>query len=124
MNLTQSHLAFYREKKTPTPQWAIDMLAKKKYPWSNKASITSVDGLINSQVEKKPYWHEAHNACVLVRGAKRIMDSKHFRPSSDWPYTSLEAYLYHLAFSPCVPGGARRSAYARRWYNRLYRRAS
>ncbi len=122
MNLTQSHLDFYRQKKTPTPQWAVDMLAKKKYPWSNRVGVTDIHSLINSQ-EKGDRRLEACNLCSLIRRAGEILARPGYRPSPDWPYTCIREYVADLAFFPCSTSSKRRTAYARKWHNKLNRRA-
>jgi len=111
MKITQAHLNFYREKKNPRPDWAKDL----KHP--NSASIHE---LINSQIEEKRKSTEPHNIIQLIKGAIRIQNRPFFRPDHNWPYENLQQYLYHLAFQPYSTDPKRRTAYARKWYNKLY----
>lgn len=119
MKLSQSHINFYREQKTPMPQWAIDWAKKRKYPWSQRVKFTDVNELINWQIEKYDRRLEACNLCHLVKSKRELLSTAVGR-SVDPEYPTMQSYLYHLAFQPYSTDSKRRTGYALRWYRKLY----
>lgn len=120
MKLTQAHLNFYREKKTPTPGWAVRMAKERKYPWTQTLPKTSVDELINSQLDKRDGRIEAQNLCNLIKMASRHFTGRNYESGIIREYANLRAYLYHLAFTPYATDSKRRTGYAQKWYRKLY----
>ena len=118
MKLTQEHLNFYREQKTPTPQWAKTMAKERKYPWNKSVSKTSIDRLINYQTKENPRL-EAVNLCSLLRNARNLFTAP--RQDLGLPqFYDARTYLYHIAFRPCGTDSKRRIGYARKWFKRIY----
>lgn len=120
MKLTQQHLVFYQEQKTPMPAWAYRMARERKYPWGKeqptKLPHVNVNELINCQVDKYDRRLEAQNICRLIKNAYQLFTAPRIDPVSP-QYFDLRSYMCHLAVDAC---SKRRTGYARKWYKKLY----
>jgi hypothetical protein len=120
MKLTQAHLSFYREQKTPTPQWAVRMAQERKYPWAQTLPKTNVNELINSQEPKPDRRLEAVNLCHLIRLASRGFGTEAYSIGGIQRFANLRDYLFHITKWTYSTDSARRVGYAKKWYRKLY----
>ena len=122
--LTLAHLDLWTAKNAP--KWAAQIKQPTHRP------TASIHRVVNANAGQKPIdsRHHASNLCNILQSMRtRIADAEGYGTtvgphkgryiSKDYRIESLRAELYRMAISPYSTDPKRRTAFARKWYNRL-----
>jgi hypothetical protein len=103
MNLTRAHAEYWRQRKTPAPQWAAKL---------DPVHRVTIDGLVNAHagIKDQDYHLAAGNLMVILRSARKR--------GRDELITSLT----RMSSSPgTIMNPKRRAGYCRKWLRRIQR---
>lgn len=114
MNLTTTHLTYWRERQR-VPRWARDILAKKEAHALRYAFLAptarftvSIDAIVNVNAGTGSRPHDAAMLCHLLRMARKHSGA-----------TGQRALLVKLRLDPYPTDSPKRRAYASRWLRKL-----